>query len=587
MVIVGIFMIGNRFPADIANVIVVVIRMVGNRFPADIADMVIVVVRMIGNRFPADIADMVIVGIFVIGNCFPADIANMVIVGIFMIGNHFPADIAQVILVVVGAFREHLVADVALVIFVIVRVRLPNGIICLLLGFNCLYHDIVARSIVTCVPIRKLRPPFEMVSRPCRDGGGNVELESAVFRGHLHISRHPRDSIVVSVGVKLGSIDFYGVEIEPLVILIHNLRARVVRREIRRVIRAVSIGKHDRIAGACGGNADGRTILHRICDGQRLAGGQIHIVLLPGNRVVFHNGRAAEVQFAGIGRIDINAAAVSARRISADLAPGKVAGRSGAVNIHAAAVAGGRIAGDFAVRHVQNRRFLIQINRAAVPAGVSGDLAAAEVEGAVRINQMNRAALFRGSVAADLAAGHVERRLLVRIFAQADCAAPAGCRIAGQLCVAGNVDGSPSHQDRAAVQAGRVAGNHCVAGNVDRPAAAHIDRAAAGIVAVHGRCISEDRAAFQVDRAAGGGEERTAVFRRVILDDAAVHIKSAAGGVRLVCIEFPENRTAIIVAVVAGNLAAVHIEYAQLVIQRDGTAAATFGDFSAGELAAE
>ena len=561
--------------------------MVGNRFPADIADMVIVVIRVVGNRFPADIANMVIVVIRMVGNHFLADIADMVLVVVHMVGKRFPADVAQMILVVVGAFREHLVADVALVIFVIVRMRLPNGIICLFKGFSCPYHDIVARSIVTCVPIRKLRPPFEMVSRPCRDGGGNVELESAVFRGHLHISRHPRDSIVVSVGVKLGSIDFYGVEIEPLVILIHNLRARVVRREIRRVIRAVSIGKHDRIVGACGGNADGRAIRHRICNGQRLAGGQIHIVLLPGNRVVFHNRRAAEVQLARIGRIDINAAAVSARRISDDLAVGKVAGRSGAVNIHAAAAAGGRIAGDFAARHVQDRRFLIQINRAAVHAGVSGDLAAAEVEGAVRINQMNRAALFRGSVAADLAAGHVDRRLLIRIPAQADCAAPAGCRIAGQLCVAGNINGSPSHQDRAAVQAGRVAGNLCVAGNGNRPAAAHIDRAAAGIVAAHGRCISGDRAALQIDRAAGGGKERTAVFCRVVFDDAAVHIESAAGGVRLVCIEFPVNCAAIIVAVVAGNLAAVHIEYAQLVVQRDGTAAATFGDFSAGELAAE
>ena len=567
MVIVGIFMIGNHFPADIA-------------------DMVIVGIFMIGNRFPADIANMVIVGIFVIGNCFPADIANMVLVVVHMAGKRFPADVAQVILVVVGAFREHLVADVALVIFVVVRVRLPNGIICMFKGFSCLYHDIVARIIIF-AHIRKLPPPFEMVSRPCRDGGGNVELENAVFRGHLHISRHPRDGIVASVGVKLGSIDFYGVEIEPLVILIHNLRARVVRREIRRVIRAVSIGKHDRIAGACGGNADGRTIRHRICDGQRLAAGQIHIVLLPGNRVVFHNGRVAEVQFAGIGRIDINAAAVSARHISDDLAAGKVADRSAAVNIHAAAVSGGRIAGDFAARHVQNRRFLIQINRAAVPAGVSGNLAVGEVEGAFRIRYMNRAAFFRGFVAADLAAGHVDRRLLIRIPAQADCAAPAGCRIAGQLGIAGNVDGAPPHQDRAAVQTGRVAGNLCVAGNGNRPAAAHIDRAAAGIVAAHGRCISGDRAAFQVDRDAGGGEERTAVFRRVILDDAAVHIESAAGGVRFVCVEFPENRAAVIVAVVAGNLAAVHIEYAQLVIQRDGTAAAPFGHFAAGELAAE
>ena len=48
-----------------------------------------------------------------------------------------------------------------------------------------------------------------------------------------------------------------------------------------------------------------------------------------------------------------------------------------------------------------------------------------------------------------------------------------------------------------------------------------------------------------------------------------------------------QNGAAVVLAVVAGDLAAVHIEYALLVIQSDGSAAAFAGDFAAGELAAE
>ena len=172
-------------------------------------------------------------------------------------------------------------------------------------------------------------------------------------------------------------------------------------------------------------------------------------------------------------------------------------------------------------------------------------------------------------------------------MAQADGAAPAAGGIAVDLRAAGNVDLAPAHQNRAAVQAGGIAGDLRAAGNVDLPVAAHIDGAAAGIVAVHGRCIAGDGAAGHVDGPAGGGEERAAVFSRVILDGAAIHIESAAGGVRHVCIEFPENGTAVVLAVVAGDFAAVHIEYALLVIQSDGSAAAFAGDFAAGEFAAE
>ena len=167
-------------------------------------------------------------------------------------------------------------------------------------------------------------------------------------------------------------------------------------------------------------------------------------------------------------------------------------------------------------------------------------------------------------------------------MAQADGAAPATGGIAVDLRAVGNVDGAPAHQNCAAVQAGGIAGDLRAAGNVDLTIAAHIDGAASGIVVALGRCIPGDGAAGHLDGAAGGGEECAAILGRVVLDDAAVHIESAAGGVRYVCIEFPENGAAVVIAVVAGDFATVHVEYALLVIQSDGSAAAF-----AGELAAE
>ena len=126
-----------------------------------------------------------------------------------------------------------------------------------------------------------------------------------------------------------------------------------------------------------------------------------------------------------------------------------------------------------------------------------------------------------------------------------------------------------------------------IKGNVDFTIAAHIDSAAAGIVAVLGRFIARNCTAGHIDGSAGGGEECAAILGCVVLDNAAVHIESAAGGVRHVCIEFPENGAAVVIAVVAGDFATVHVEYALLVIQSDGSAAAFAGDFAAGELAAE
>ena len=199
---------------------------------------------------------------------------------------------------------------------------------------------------------------------------------------------------------------------------------------------------------------------------------------------------------------------------------------------------------------------------------------------------MNRAALGIGLAAADLAAAHVDRRSTVRIGAQADRAAPAACGIAGELCIAGNGDGSAAFENGTAVQTGRVSGDRCISGNSDRAVATHINGTAAGIVAVHGSFISGNRAALQPDGSAGSGEERTAVFGSVVLDGAAVHIEGAASDVRLVRFELPENGTAVVSAVVAGNFAAVHVEHALVVIQGNGAAAAAFCDLSAGELAA-
>ena len=383
-----------------------------------------------------------------------------------------------------------------------------------------------------------------------------------------------------------AGVDDIFTDLQLLAAVIENLLASV-REEIAAVIRVIGVGKHHGIVRAFSGHADRRTGGHGPADGQRLAGGQIDIVGLAGNCVVLYNGAAAELQLSIVAGIDINSAAAAAGFISADRTVGEITDRAGAVNIHTAAIAGGRIAGDLTARHVQHRGLLIQIDGTAVAAGVSNDFTAGEIEGAVFINHMNRSALFRGLVAADFAACHVEHRSLIRIDAQADGAAPAACGIAGELCTVGNGDRAPAHKDGAAVQTGRIAGDLCAAGNGDRAAAAHVDGAAAGIVAAHGRFIAGDGAAGQIDAAAGGGEKRTAVFGGVILDGAAVHIESAAGGVRLVCIEFPENGAAVVIAVVTGDLTAVHVEYALLVIHGDGSAAATFGDFAAGELSAK
>ena len=98
--------------------------------------------------------------------------------------------------------------------------------------------------------------------------------------------------------------------------------------------------------------------------------------------------------------------------------------------------------------------------------------------------------------------------------------------------------------------------------------------------------IAGDGAACQIDRTCGDRIERAAILGFVILDGAAVHIEGAACLVHTTP-ECPENSAAGLVAVVFGDLTAVHVEHAILVIQRDGSAAALAGDLTAGEFAAE
>ena len=270
-----------------------------------------------------------------------------------------------------------------------------------------------------------------------RHGGVALDLRAAVLfrvptgeivaliagnrKRTVGLTSHQRSGSVrfgqrAAVGVKghsEGPRNRTGNKVQLLVIPILHMGIGVIREETFRVIFGVSIGKRHGVAGIRSGDADGRPGGHADLDGQRLAGGQIHIVGLAGNRVVLHEGLVSDPQLAAVAGVDINAAAIAAGFVILDLTAIELADRAGAVNIHAAAIAGGRIAGDLAALHNQPRRLLIQIDGSAVPAGVSGDLAVIEEELALLVKHMNRTALLRGLVAADLAAPHVEYRRLI------------------------------------------------------------------------------------------------------------------------------------------------------------------------------
>ena len=185
---------------------------------------------------------------------------------------------------------------------------------------------------------------------------------------------------------------------------------------------------------------------------------------------------------------------------------------------------------------------------------------------------MHRAALAGSLIAADLAAGHGRRHAVVEV----DRAAVLAGRVAGELC-AGDGDRTACHVDDAAIALrGLIAGDRA-AGQVDHAAGCSVDYAA--VVC----CVAGDRAAGQIERAAAGGVDHAAVGRRVIGDKAAVHVHGTAFFVLIV----QENRAAGVFAVVAGDGAAVDVQHALAVVQRDGAAAALTGDLAAGDGAAE
>ena len=335
-----------------------------------------------------------------------------------------------------------------------------------------------------------------------------------------------------------------GNKIQYLVALVRYLSIRIVRGEVCGVILLIGVGERHRVACISDSHADGCAGLHGSRNGQRLAGGQIDVICRTGDGVVSHSGRTAELQLTGILGIDINSAAAAARRVVFNRTAGEIADRAGAVNIDAAAVARGGISADNAAGHIQYGRFAVKVDCTAIHRRVPGDFAAGEVKRGCAVH-MHRAALAGRLIAADFAAGHGCRYAIVEI-------------------------------DRAAVLAGCIAGELC-AGDGDRTAC-HVDDAA---VAVRG-LIARDRAAGQIDRAAAFGIDHAAFLRRVVGDRAAVHVHGAAHAVFAV----QEDRAAGLVAVVAGNFAAVDVQHTLAVIQRDG-AAALSGDLTAGDRTAE
>ena len=223
-----------------------------------------------------------------------------------------------------------------------------------------------------------LRPMgVESLRTEHRHGGVSLDLRAAVLlrvptgeivalivgnrQRAVGIAGRQRSGLVrfgqrAAVGVKghgKGPRNRTGNKVQLLVIPVLHMSIGVIREETFRVIFGVSIGKRHGVAGVRGGDANGRAGGHADADSQRLAGGQIHIVGLAGNRVALHDSGVSDPQQAAVAGIDINAAAIAAGFVILDLTAIEFADRAGAVNIYAAAVAGGRIAGDLAALHNQ------------------------------------------------------------------------------------------------------------------------------------------------------------------------------------------------------------------------------------------
>ena len=191
-------------------------------------------------------------------------------------------------------------------------------------------------------------PVIEGVSRCGNGGEGDLGARRRSFGG-----RRRRAAAFGLYRNVIGHQGYVADQVQPLVILILHVGIGVIREKVIRVVFFVTIRKCHGVSDIRGGDADGRAFGHVDLDGQRLAGGQIHIVGLAGNRVVLHEGLVSDPQLAAVAGVDINAAAIAAGLVILDLTAIELADRAGAVNIYAAAVAGGRIAGDLAALHNQ------------------------------------------------------------------------------------------------------------------------------------------------------------------------------------------------------------------------------------------
>ena len=193
-------------------------------------------------------------------------------------------------------------------------------------------------------------PAGEIVSRIAGNRQCAVGFAGHQRFGFVRFGQH------TAVGVKChseGPRNRAGNKVQLLVILILHVGIGVIREKVIRVVFFVIIRKCHGITCIRSSHANGRTFGHADLDGQRLAGGQIHIVGLAGNRVVLHEGLVSDPQLAAVAGVDINAAAIAAGFVILDLTAIELADRTGAVNIYTAAVAGGRIAGDLAALHNQ------------------------------------------------------------------------------------------------------------------------------------------------------------------------------------------------------------------------------------------
>ena len=103
--------------------VVVFVYVVGDSFSADVADMVVVIIHMIGDSLAADVTDMVVVAVNVVGDGFAADITNVVVVIVCMVGNGFPTDVTKVVMILIRVVGNGFTADVTLMVGILVFVR--------------------------------------------------------------------------------------------------------------------------------------------------------------------------------------------------------------------------------------------------------------------------------------------------------------------------------------------------------------------------------------------------------------------------------------------------------------------------------